>query len=394
MRTNKESMMANYFTSIAYAIHKLSEHTPVPIGTRHAQELFAAALGYKKVAALQASDERTTGFSTAQHFVLDFPLFAARCLELSSDYKPGDVWPLLHAAFAERLPTARVHGSDAELDLATRAIVREQVLAAPLVKRELKRLGGARATDMRLPFLAVQLAALPALGDASTELVTGYVKAGSGNYSTTETVAVTVRRVLARAGRTCMAAPIVEVVHAEHDEHADRKAKHNLPAPASDIEAVIASAYANLIKLLSDAKIVRLAAYDIGIAYFPESGVAIAAQSFIDHYWRDSAHYQYWGNRYGPAVRGGVLAYPEAYSGLDFEALFLSEAEDPDFHNAFEEKMSDPTWVSEIANAWRAALLTSGAVRDQIEIALDNWRQVLENGEIDAWHEVLDSQEV
>ncbi len=211
--------------SIAFALRAYSKRTPTSIGKNHGQEMIAAALGYTSFYAFAKSDCEASSLAKAQHFVPDTELFAVRCRQLN--YNPDDVWPLMKAAFAERHATAILHTCEAGLDHAAQALTRQQILNAPHLQCELTKRGDLQITGVDFPFSAIRLAALPAVGEVMEEHVNGFVSAAGATETDTTVyrIAVTARRVIARTGKTCIAAPATEVLHLEFEEHPRRQQK-------------------------------------------------------------------------------------------------------------------------------------------------------------------------
>ncbi|MCC8401885.1 hypothetical protein LJ655_08265 [Paraburkholderia sp. MMS20-SJTN17] len=152
-----------------------------------------------------------------------------------------------------------------------------------------------------------------------------------------------------------------------------------IDATKDEMKKDFAVAYRELVRSLSDFQVVQIAACNAGIAYFPEIGKAFFSYEWGGGHW--SHHVSSgWTDQYGPAVIGGTAAViPDAYRDLDLERMQSYDAEDSDSDKTeFEKKMADPAWVAEIAAAWRAEMLSPYVIRDEVEVAVDRWVEILE----------------
>lgn len=101
--------MAIGISALAFAVRKLSASLSKPLVLGHAQQLVAAALGHKSLAAYQNSQEEQADLSPTRHIVLDEPLLLLRASELDVGYSDEAVASLLTAALMDTLPWATVH---------------------------------------------------------------------------------------------------------------------------------------------------------------------------------------------------------------------------------------------------------------------------------------------
>ncbi|RKH86920.1 hypothetical protein D7Y21_19960 [Corallococcus sp. AB045] len=117
--------MGTTFSSIAFTFRaKLGKH--LPLG--HAQQVLAAALGYKTYASFNASKEEAA-LDSVQHVVLDLALIDKRLGELGQlpPSAPYSFAQAIRAAIIEHLPTVRVHNDVDNLKDEIRSLVEREI---------------------------------------------------------------------------------------------------------------------------------------------------------------------------------------------------------------------------------------------------------------------------
>jgi len=115
-------------SALAYAVRVLSASLPKPIVLGHAQQLVAAALGYKSLAAYQASQEERQDLSGTEHIVLDEELLLERVRELGLGYSDEVVVGLLSDTLRQALPGVQVHRTLNAFNDALRDLINQTVL--------------------------------------------------------------------------------------------------------------------------------------------------------------------------------------------------------------------------------------------------------------------------
>lgn len=128
LRAELENRMAIGISALAFAVRKQSASLPKPVVHGHAQQLVAAALGYKSLAAYQASQEEQPDLSPTMHIVLDEALLLQRAGELGLHYSTEVVVSLVIDSLTYALPQATVHRTKGAFDDMLRAYVDEVVL--------------------------------------------------------------------------------------------------------------------------------------------------------------------------------------------------------------------------------------------------------------------------
>lgn len=120
--------MAIGISALAFAIRKQSAFLPKPVVHGHAQQLVAAALGYKSLAAYQASQEEQADLSPTRHVVLDEALLLQRAGELGLNYGDDVVVSLVIDSITHALPHATVHRTKDAFDDMLRDYIDDIVL--------------------------------------------------------------------------------------------------------------------------------------------------------------------------------------------------------------------------------------------------------------------------
>ncbi len=114
---------------LAYAVRKNSNTLSSPIGLGHAQQLLAAALGYKSLAAYQAAQaagQETDVLDDVAHVLLHEDVLVARAAELGVA-GPENLPRLVSMAFKSVLPGVRIANSESDLQDDVRLAVEWQV---------------------------------------------------------------------------------------------------------------------------------------------------------------------------------------------------------------------------------------------------------------------------
>ncbi|ARL22912.1 peptide ABC transporter permease [Burkholderia pseudomallei] len=120
--------MAIGISALAFAVRNRSASLPKPVVLGHAQQLVAAALGYKSLAAYQVSEEEQSDLSPTRHIVLEEALLLQRSDELGLDYSDEVVVSLVVGALTHVFPQATVHRTKGAFDDMLRDYVDDIVL--------------------------------------------------------------------------------------------------------------------------------------------------------------------------------------------------------------------------------------------------------------------------
>lgn len=101
-------------SDLAHSVRKNSAAAAVPVPLGHAQQLVAAALGYKTFAAYQAAQVTTqepASLTDVYHVVLDEDLLEQRADELGVAPSLDGLYALIDKAFRERARHTHIHAS-------------------------------------------------------------------------------------------------------------------------------------------------------------------------------------------------------------------------------------------------------------------------------------------
>ncbi|AIP71766.1 Uncharacterised protein [Burkholderia pseudomallei] len=120
--------MAIGISALAFAIRKQSAFLPKPVVHGHAQQLVAAALGYKSLAGYQTSHEEQADLSRTRHIVLDEALLLQRADELGLNYRDDVVVSLVIDSLTHTLPHVTVHRTKGAFDDMLRDYIDDIVL--------------------------------------------------------------------------------------------------------------------------------------------------------------------------------------------------------------------------------------------------------------------------
>lgn len=210
--------MASIF-EVAFAVRTASKSTTNPIQLSYAQQLVAASLGYKSLAAFQASPLEARTLSLAAHFVLDGELLADRARELGLPHQLPQLALLIKQAFAERLPGAYLHQSEGSLQGYLTNLVAYVALNDAAVASEIASTNGDGVDEVYVPVEEIELASLPPLGQPLEMDLNGHIAMGIDTerpYSGHK-IEVQLRLVIKRTGKVSIAKPECEVVSAQLD---------------------------------------------------------------------------------------------------------------------------------------------------------------------------------
>lgn len=200
---------------IAYAVRTASNSTSHPIKLSQAQQLVAAAFGYKSLAAYQASKTESASLDEAAHFVLDGQLLFSRSLELKLPHELTELELLLKTAFKERIPFAQLHSSEMALDDYVRGEMQDHVLNHGDTASAMAITNNDGIDEIYLPFDYVSLIELPPLGEEALDMeFDGHIsmKPDIERPYNGHKIDVKARLIIERKGRVCVAEPICEVL--------------------------------------------------------------------------------------------------------------------------------------------------------------------------------------
>lgn len=139
-------------SGIAFALRSDTAQSPHPLKLSHAQQCIAAALGYKSLAALQASDDPGQAMDRETHILLDAQALAQRRQELGLDLMDEELLALVHAAFGKRLIGIAVHASHDAFENALRDSVQLEVSNNESVVGEMTVTNNDGIREIYLPF--------------------------------------------------------------------------------------------------------------------------------------------------------------------------------------------------------------------------------------------------
>lgn len=106
--------MAVGITDLAHSLRKNSAELTQSIPLSRGQQLVCAVLGHKSIASFQAAqdvEQEPQSFDGVPHVVADYDLLVERAAELKIELSHTELRKLIAAAFAERLPSTKLHGS-------------------------------------------------------------------------------------------------------------------------------------------------------------------------------------------------------------------------------------------------------------------------------------------
>lgn len=144
--------MSTDISNIAFTLRAQSADLTDSIKLSHAQQCVAAALGYKSLAAYQASRNENSDLNSAIHFVLDMEMLEKRCKDLELPHDQQAFTSLMLTAFRLKLPTATLHNSLEQLDETLREMVDQAVLSHRGVSDVLANTNNDDIDNIYLPF--------------------------------------------------------------------------------------------------------------------------------------------------------------------------------------------------------------------------------------------------
>lgn len=118
-------------SDLAYSVRKNSVTAGVPIPLGHAQQLIAAAFGYKSLAAYQAAQaaaQEPQYLDDVEHVVLDHDLLNQRAGELRTAPTSDQLHALIAKAVKERAPFACLHESSIDFETYLREHVDQVII--------------------------------------------------------------------------------------------------------------------------------------------------------------------------------------------------------------------------------------------------------------------------
>lgn len=167
-------------SGIAFAIRSDSAQSPHPIKLSHAQQCVAAALGYKSLAALQASGDDGLPLDRDCHIVLDANALTQRGRELGLLLEEKNLLALVATAFGKKLQGIGIHMSLGAFDDALRVATQNDVLNDVTVAGEIAVTNNDGIDEIYLPF-SVDWDAIPDNGDPLEVSFAGHVSVGIDN---------------------------------------------------------------------------------------------------------------------------------------------------------------------------------------------------------------------
>lgn len=221
---------------ISYAVHTVSKSASFPIKLSHAQQLVAAALGYKSLAAYQKSLLEASCLKDTAHFVLDGELLTDRAQQLGLPYQSHDLTVLIRRGFKACLPNADIHQSMDELYNYITNLVEDQVLNDSSVSGEISTTNGDGVDEVYIPVDEFVMEALPPLGQPFNIELDGHVAMNIDDERPYSGHIIHVKAILIieRTGKVSIVEPICEVVNAGIDYNWGDDNHHLLERPLAE----------------------------------------------------------------------------------------------------------------------------------------------------------------
>ncbi len=140
------------FASISLTLRKnlLEQHVELSLG--HAQQLLAASMGYKSLAAFQASSMDSSDIDVAAHLLIDTITLQERMTALEIGGGIPALARLVAVAARHRLVRGGAHETERSLHEFIHGKLEEAVLAYPPVKAVRARIQTATVAEIELPF--------------------------------------------------------------------------------------------------------------------------------------------------------------------------------------------------------------------------------------------------
>jgi hypothetical protein len=139
-------------SSIAYAIRSNTAASTLPVKLSQAQQCIAAALGYKSLAAWQASSDKSYLLDEDSHSVLDADLLKNRAKELQMPHDAKPLLTLVHEAFAQKLPGIGLHDSIDQFEDAIRNQLEDAVVNHDETSAQMAMTNSDGLKEVYLPF--------------------------------------------------------------------------------------------------------------------------------------------------------------------------------------------------------------------------------------------------
>lgn len=210
------------FTKIAFSVQANCSNDGHELGYGHAQQLFAAALGYSTLASYQeaqSSSHEPETFGDVRHLVLDRPALVIRAHELGLPYTASVLVDAVKLAFETRLPAVKVHLTESHFEDALRAHVDDHVVNNDgQVSGQMAMTNSDGIDEIYLPF-DLDYEDIPDPGDSLVIDLDGHVAMGIDTDRPYSGHKIKVKGTLAveRLGKRCLAAPACDVEHAMLD---------------------------------------------------------------------------------------------------------------------------------------------------------------------------------
>lgn len=208
-------------STLAFTLRKISATQLSPVKLGHAQQLVAAVLGYKSLAAHQAavaSGDESPQLDAARHIVLNLPLLMERAQELALTDPPQTLLLLVRATFEHCVPAASVHASEEELGDAVRAYIDSTILNHEKTAGQMAGTNNDGIQEVYVPF-DFCMADLPAPGEPLELELQGHVSmvVDTERPYSGHRINVEAQLVLERIGRSALAAPLCNLTRARLD---------------------------------------------------------------------------------------------------------------------------------------------------------------------------------
>lgn len=167
-------------SSLAYVLRKSSTTIGPELKHGHAQQLIAAALGYKSLAAYQAAvaaSAEPVQLDAAAHVLLDEDLVEQRAAELELPHDPEALTALIRKVIDEALPGAEVHRWESSFEDSISEQLEETVDNDGSVSGAMADANHDGIEETYMPF-EFSWSELPPAGDWHLEPVRGHVSLG------------------------------------------------------------------------------------------------------------------------------------------------------------------------------------------------------------------------
>lgn len=243
-------------SDLAHSIRKNSAAAAVPVPLGHAQQLVAAALGYKTLAAYQAaqaSTQEASSLTIVHHVVLDEDLLHQRANELGATPPPDRLHELIETACRERAPHTRIHASYAAFEDYLRQHVDQVVINDNDVNSEMANANYDGVDEVYFDF-EIEFEKVP-VGGALDIALDGHVGLGIDTERPYAGHIVNVKGILSvqRLGRHCFGSAECQVTKADldmdwsDDDHEDGPPVRSLSQAYADLLGLAPHEVGNLV---------------------------------------------------------------------------------------------------------------------------------------------------